>query len=141
MFGLCNVYRFFSLYPKKEDLFIGIGIGIATYTLSTTLGGFAKECLREDKPYNPFYPLAMILGALAVGVYCSFLVQRTSTKFWVGIGVTIITAGLVLFSGARSIFDALFGGKDIFLSYGLLYGLITLIFGVPIRSINGNSQN
>lgn len=125
-----TMFEFLQLYPNKTSFFVGTAIGLGTYILSTSLCVFAAGCLAG----NPFFPFATFLGALFVGVYCSWLVKG-KLRFVAGVVVTLLTIFAALLSGIRAILDQIFGGEN-FLSHSLLYGVITLVFVAAISLLN-----
>ncbi|MEG3921690.1 hypothetical protein [Microcoleus sp. POL10_C6] len=130
------MFEFLKLYPNKTSFFVGTAIGLCTFVLSTSLCAFASGCPKG----NPFFPLATFLGALFVGIYCSWLVKG-KLKLLVGFVVTLLTIFAVSLSGIRGILDTLLGGES-FLSHSLLYGVITLVFVSAISVLNkSEAQN
>ena len=125
------MFEFLQLYPNKTSFFVGTAIGLGTYILSTSLCVFAAGC----PDGNPFFPFATFLGAIFVGVYCSWLVKG-KLRFIVGVVVTLLTIFAALLSGIRAILDQLFRGES-FLSHSVLYGVVTLVFVAAISLLNG----
>ena len=124
-----------KLYPNKTGFFVGGAIGLCAYTVSKSLCVFASGCTN----LNPFYPLAMFLGSLLAGVYCGWLVDGKSKPIVV-IFVTLLTTSIVLQGGIRKFFDDMLG-KETFVSYILLYGVVTLVFAVAITLLNKKTDS
>ncbi|MEL6555909.1 MAG: hypothetical protein AAFQ63_20985 [Cyanobacteria bacterium J06621_11] len=127
------MFDFLKLYPAKTSLFIGIAIGFCTYIVSTSLCMFG-DC----SDINPFFPLASLLGSLAVGIYCGWL-SKGKLKLIIGFFTTLLTILAVQLSGARGHFDNLLGGDSI-LSHSLFYGVITLVFASAISLLNKSGE-
>ena len=121
-----------KLYPNKTSMFVGLAIGLATYMLSTSL------CvLTGCTDGNPYYPIAQLLGAIAVGSYCSLL-TKGPLMIAIGFAVTFLTFSAIVLGGIRGVFDSLLGGETVF-SHTLLYGVITLVLAYPISLLRKRS--
>jgi hypothetical protein len=127
------MFELLKLYPNQMGFFVGIGIGLGTYIISTSLCIFASGC----NDGNPFFPLVAFLGSGIVGMYCSWLVKG-KIKFFVGFVVTFLTIFVFLGSGMRGVLDNLVGGESV-VSHSSFYGLVTLAYTFTINLLK-NSQ-
>lgn len=113
-----------KLYPKRTSFFVGAAIGLATYTISSSLCAFQDPC-------KEYYFFALLIGSATVGLYSGWLVRG----FWKVIIIfvsTLLTYFAQANAGLRGVFDP--QGDSVW-SYILSFGILALIYVVAIEAL------